>query len=141
MPKIKIKISFEKSVKCKLVDDFGAKNIKKSTKENTENPLAVVFSFSTKDASFIAEVDKSGLSNLKIKKLAKDVEILGEVTAVIDVKPAYVENLKKEISDQNNKLSIRNITIWLSGFVDDNGKEMRTEYLRFSLNSGKIQKA
>jgi len=40
MPKIKTKISFEKSLKCKLTDDF---DIKKSTKENTENPLAVVF--------------------------------------------------------------------------------------------------
>ncbi len=92
MPKIKTKISVEKSLKCKLTDDF---DIKKSTKENTENPLAVVFSFITKDARFSAEVEKSGLSNLKIKKLAKDVEISGDVTAVIDVKPAYVENLKK----------------------------------------------
>ena len=93
MPKIKTKISFEKSLKCKLTDDF---DIKKSTKENTENPLAVVFSFITKDARYSAEVEKSGLSNLKIKKLAKDVEISGDVIAVIDVKPAYVENLKKE---------------------------------------------
>jgi hypothetical protein len=138
MPKIKTKISFEKSLKCKLTDDF---DIKKSTKENTENPLAVVFSFITKDARFSAEVGKDGLSNLKIKKLAKDVEISGDVIAVIDVKPAYVENLKKEISDQNNKLTIREMTIWLSGSVDDNGKEWRETYFKFSVNSGKIQKA
>ena len=81
------------------------------------------------------------MSNLKIKKLAKDVEISGDVTAVIDVKPAYVENLKKEISDQNNKLTIREMTIWLSGSVDDNGKEWRETYFKFSVNSGKIQKA
>jgi len=138
MPKIKAKISFEKSVKCKLTDDF---DIKKSTKENTENPLAVVFSFITKDARFSAEVEKDGLSNLKIKKLAKDVEISGDVIGVINVKPPYAENLKKEITDQNNKLAIREITIWLSGSVDDNRKEWRETYFKFSVNSGKIQKA
>ena len=138
MPKIKAKISFEKSVKCKLTDDF---DIKKSTKENTENPLAVVFSFITKDARFSAEVEKDGLSNLKIKKLAKDVEISGDVIGVINVKPPYAENLKKEIADQNNKLAIREITIWLSGSVDDNRKEWRETYFKFSVNSGKIQKA
>ena len=138
MPKIKAKISFEKSVKCKLTDDF---DIKKSTKENTENPLAVVFSFITKDARFSAEVEKDGLSNLKIKKLAKDVEISGDVIGVINVKPPYAENLKKEITDQNNKLAIREITIWLSGSIDDNGKEWRETYFKFSVNSGRIQKA
>jgi len=138
MPKIKVRISFEKSVKCKLTDDF---DIKKSTKENTENPLAVVFSFITKDARFSAEVEKDGLSNLKIKKLAKDVEISGDVIGVINVKPPYAENLKKEIADQNNKLAIREITIWLSGSVDDNRKEWRETYFKFSVNSGKIQKA
>jgi hypothetical protein len=138
MPKIKAKISFEKPVKCKLTNDF---DIKKSTKENTENPLAVVFSFSTKDASFIAEVEKDGLSNLKIKKLAKDVEISGDAIGVINPKPAFIENLKKEIADQNNKLAIRDMTIWLSGSVDDNGKEWRETYFTFLVNSGKIQKA
>ncbi len=138
MPKIKAKISFEKPVKCKLTDDF---DIKKSTKENTENPLAVVFSFITKDARFSAEVEKDGLSNIKIKKLAKDVEISGDAIGVINAKPPFIENLKKEIADQNNKLAIREMTIWLSGYVDDNVKEWRETYFKFLVNSGKIQKA